>query len=169
MCSGKSTLGRALNRVTGMPFVDLDHYIEDEAGMSVKEIFAKLGEEVFRRMEWDALMRLAGMQDVIVACGGGTPCREGAMELMNASGTTVLLVPQAERLIRRLMMGRHKRPLIADITSHQQMVRFVEELSAKRMPYYSKAQYTFDTSLLETDCEIAITLDEFVRRFLSDK
>ncbi|MDE6692253.1 MAG: shikimate kinase [Muribaculaceae bacterium] len=169
MCSGKTTLGRALGIRLGVDFYDLDHEIEREAGMSVREIFDRYGETGFRRLESLALERIATLGDCIVACGGGTPCRPGAMEMMNSAGLTVRLVPEPRRHVRRLMSGRHKRPLIASIDNAKEMKDFLDFTEAKREPHYSKAQYRFDSTYLENPQEIQSTVEKFIRQFLADQ
>lgn len=167
MCSGKTTLGRALASRTGMRFIDLDQMIEEEQGMSVKSIFDELGEAKFRRLEADALARVSMMTDVIVACGGGTPCQPGAMQLMNDRGLTIKLVPDSTRLVRRLMYGRRKRPLLAGIATPAEMLEFATRKIEERAPWYDQARHSFDSSMLETKMEIAITVDEFINEFLN--
>ena len=48
MGSGKTTVGKALSKATGMMFYDLDWYIESRMRKSVSQIFAERGEEGFR-------------------------------------------------------------------------------------------------------------------------
>ena len=89
MACGKSTLLRAVaERVPGRKYIDLDHEIVRAAGKSIPAIFAEDGEEAFRRLESDILASMC-RTDAIVACGGGTPCRPGAMDAMLAAGTVV--------------------------------------------------------------------------------
>ena len=59
MGCGKSTVGRNLARKTGRKFLDMDRYIEEKAGMSVKEIFEKQGEDGFRELEHEACVELS--------------------------------------------------------------------------------------------------------------
>lgn len=70
MGSGKTTLGRAVAARTGIRFIDLDDYIEEREGCSIKEIFASRGEDAFRAIERDALQEVSRMADTLVACGG---------------------------------------------------------------------------------------------------
>ena len=161
MGCGKSTMGNAVARLTGVQFIDLDNYIEGRYHMTVKEIFAKHGEDGFRDIERRMLQEVSDFEDVLVACGGGTPCFFNNMEYMNEHGTTVFLNTPIPRLHSRLMRGRHKRPLIAD-KSDEELLVFIKEALAKRMEHYSKAQIEFSSERLENKSEIANTAREFV-------
>lgn len=119
MGSGKSTLGRALGRATGRTFIDLDNYIEQRFHANVRDIFASRGEEGFRDIERRMLREVSQFEDVIVACGGGTPCFYDNMEVMNAAGLTVMLDVSIDRLHSRLCLGRRRRPLIAAMTDDE--------------------------------------------------
>lgn len=154
-------MGRAVSQLTGFSFIDLDNYIEGRYRLSVKEIFAERGEAGFREVERRMLQEVADFEDVIVACGGGTPCFFDNMEYMNERGTTVFLNTPIERLHSRLMRGRHKRPLIADKNDEELMV-FIKEALAKRMEHYKKAQIEFSSERLENKSEIENTAREFV-------
>ncbi|MBO5272600.1 MAG: shikimate kinase [Muribaculaceae bacterium] len=156
----KSTMGRAVSALTGVPFIDLDNYIEQRFHLTVKEIFAQRGEDGFRDVERRMLQEVADFEDVIVACGGGTPCFFDNMEYMNTHGTTVFLNTPIDRLHSRLMRGRHKRPLIAD-KDDEELMTFIKEALAKRMDHYSKAQISFSSERLENKSEIANTAREF--------
>ena len=161
MGCGKSTMGRAVSQLTGVPFIDLDNYIEGRYHMSVKEIFAKHGEEGFRDIERRMLQEVADFEDVIVACGGGTPCFFDNMEYMNAHGTTVFLNTPIPRLHSRLMRGRHKRPLIAN-KSDEELLEFIKTALATRLEHYAKAQIEFSSERLESREEIENTAREFI-------
>ncbi|MCC8113253.1 MAG: shikimate kinase [Bacteroidales bacterium] len=167
MCSGKTTLGKALARATGREFIDLDDMVEAQAGMSVSQIFATEGEEAFRRREREALEQACDKGPIIVACGGGTPCRPGAMEMMNQRGLTVYLRPSAERLTERLLDGRANRPLISAISTADEMEAFAAAKLREREPYYTMAAAIFDSSMLESDAEIQASVQDFVSRFLT--
>lgn len=163
MCSGKTTLGRALARTLNFCFVDIDEKVEEIAGMKVKEVFDKKGEAEFRKLEFEALELASKLDDAVVACGGGTPCRPGAMELMNKNGITVYLKPNAERLLERLMEGREKRPLIMNISSKKEMHDFLTNTLRDREKYYSLSSAIFDSSFLESDKEISESTNKFIK------
>ena len=119
MGCGKSTLGKALAQRCDIEFIDLDDYIETRAGKKIREIFADEGEAAFRGIEREMLLEVSEKSNVLVACGGGTPCFGDKMSIMNSRGITVLLQTSHERLFERLKRGRQKRPLIAALTDEQ--------------------------------------------------
>ncbi|MDP9343673.1 MAG: shikimate kinase [Actinomycetota bacterium] len=109
--SGKSTAGRALAQMLGLPFVDLDDEIERAAGCSIPEIFQEQGEPRFRELEREALERAASGPHCVVACGGGVPLREDNRVLMRSTGTVVALDVPVKRLWTRVAAGM-PRPLV---------------------------------------------------------
>ena len=112
MGTGKSTLGRAVARRGDIRFIALDHYIEGRFHRSVSQLFEERGEDGFRKVEQAMLHEVGEFEDVIIACGGGTPCFFDNMDYMNSRGLTVLLEAPLPCLCRRLWEGRRKRPLI---------------------------------------------------------
>lgn len=158
MCSGKTTLGRALAATFGCAFVDLDDAVEARAGCSISELFATRGEAFFRRLEQETLNELSSGEPSVVATGGGTPCRPGAMEAMKRRGTVVWLEPKRERLLERLLLPeqRAKRPLLA-ARADDEIVALVDVALAEREPYYRLADLRFDSTELETEADIALT------------
>lgn len=165
MCCGKTTLGQAVGHMAGIPFVDLDEYIERQAGTTVAGIFASEGETGFRRRESAALAELAG-QDALIACGGGTPCQPGNIETMRGRGGIVVwLDATEERIVGRLTIYGATRPLVAD-KSETELKAFVSENLAARRRHYGCADVVFDSSRLETAEEIAATAEKFINEIL---
>lgn len=151
MCSGKSTLGVELARQMNLRFIDLDDYIEQRQGATIVELFARIGEARFREIETEALREVSRLHDVVISCGGGTPCHGSNMALMNRLGTTVWLTTGTERIVSRLCLPEHrvKRPATADLTD-EQITQMVHDTLSKREPYYSQAQLKFDSTRIET-------------------
>lgn len=164
MGCGKSTLGRALARLSPLEFIDLDNYIENRFHASISDLFSSRGEDGFRKVEQAMLDEVSRFCNVVVACGGGTPCFFNNMELMNERGTTVWLTTPIERIYERLQRNRSKRPIIADKTDSE-LMRFITDALAARQPFYSMAQHQFCATLLEDKSQIETTAAEFIKRF----
>lgn len=171
MASGKTTFGRALAAAMGRGFVDLDDYIVAKAGMSVSELFEAKGESGFRDLESGALDELISRDGnpLVVACGGGTPCFGDNMSLMCRSGFTVWLDAPIATLLRRLREDRAGRPLVAKIDGGGELERYVAENLERRNPHYSRAQMRFDSSRLESETEIAESVDYFIKKLNANK
>jgi shikimate kinase len=138
MGSGKSTWGRRLGKILKMPFQDTDQIIEEKLGKSVLEIFKIYGESFFRSKELECLNELGNIPSII-ATGGGLPCQNGTMELMNSVGITVYLNLPHKALFNRLLQERAKRPLITDLTENE-LANFIEQKLLEREPYYLQAK-----------------------------
>ena len=80
--AGKSSVGRRVAERLGVPFVDTDHVIEANAGMSVSDIFVTLGEDEFRRLEAEAVAQSVADGDGVVALGGGAVMRQETQQLL---------------------------------------------------------------------------------------
>lgn len=145
MACGKSFLGKSVARVLNMEFCDLDDYIESQAQKKVEEIFSSDGEEAFRKIETDSLENTFDWSHTIVATGGGTPCFGDNMEAMNEHGITVFLDCPAKIIADRLSHSKRIRPLIEKVPLDQLEV-FIETHLAKRLPFYTQAQYSVSVS-----------------------
>lgn len=140
MASGKSTFGRELAREKGIPFWDLDALVEESAGCSISDIFAREGEFFFRELERKVLHDLCVREGAFVlATGGGTPCFFDNMDCMNAAGHTLFLDTSFPELIGRLREQRGTRPLLAGL-SDEELENFVRKHLASRLPFYLMAK-----------------------------
>lgn len=158
MGAGKTTLGRALSKAVGMPFYDLDWYIESRMHKTVKQIFDSQGEQGFRIIERGMLHEVAEFENVIVSCGGGTPCFFDNMDYLNARAETVYLKASPEVLCAHLAMGRTVRPLLLG-KSGEEAREFVRAQLEWRAPFYEKARHTFDVSLMDNRDKVDISVE----------
>ena len=164
MGAGKTTVGRALSRELGIPFYDLDWYIESRMRKTVKQLFDERGEEGFRRIERNMLHEVAEFENVIVSCGGGTPCFFDNMEYMKQQGQTVYLQASPEVLYGHLLMGKSVRPLLLGKTREELLV-FIKEQLKQREPYYSQARHILNVDLMDNYGKIKISVQN-VRQLL---
>lgn len=161
MGCGKTTLGRALAAEMQVPFIDLDDYIEERCGATIRQIVAQAGMKKFRLIERQALLAVAedaAGQGAIVSCGGGTPLTPGNMELMNAQGLTIWLTTTPERISSRLCLPQEKvkRPKYAEMPN-EQILAAVRQGLQERQPSYEKAQLRFDSTYLESQEQVTGT------------
>jgi shikimate kinase len=109
--SGKTTIGRQLARRLGVPFVDSDHVIEERLGCSIREYFAREGEDAFRDVEQAVLDDLSQHHHGVLSTGGGSVLREANRRHLHDRGQVIYLRSSPEDVYRRL---RHDtvRPLL---------------------------------------------------------
>lgn len=135
--AGKSTFGKVLAIQHGMNFIDLDDLIVEREKMSIPKLFERGGERGFRLAERRALLSTLNMQNTVIACGGGTPCFDDNMQIMNANGETIWLQCPISELVRRISNDAVSRPLLVDIENIEE---FLRKLLFERKPYYELAQ-----------------------------
>jgi len=148
MASGKSTLGNLLANDRKLPFVDSDAYLEQKAGVTISEIFAQKGEPHFRSLERQVILDLQRelSSPHIISTGGGLPCRNDHMDLLNQLGITVFLDPPFETLLARLLLMRADRPMLSGY-SDQELREKMQALLDQRRPWYEQAQVRIPSTL----------------------
>ena len=159
MGSGKTTVGRALSKETGMMFYDLDWYIESRMHKSVSQIFAEKGEEGFRKIEYNMLHEVAEFEDVIISCGGGTPCFFDNIDYLNQQGEVVYLKASPETLYKHLLMAKIERPLLKD-KSADELIAYITEHLKQREPFYEKARHMLDVNVLDDYDKIKLSVQQ---------
>jgi len=141
MGCGKTAIGRRLAKKLGLPFVDLDQAIEEAAGMSVTDIFAKQGEQYFRQLELEAAKRLMNGKQSVLATGGGAFINDEIRALVKDRGISVWINADLETLLERVSK-KNTRPLLEKGNKEE----ILKELIDKRYPIYSQADITVPTS-----------------------
>ena len=159
MGAGKTTIGRALAKELGLSFYDLDWYIESRMRKTVAQIFAEKGEEGFRTIEYNMLHEVAEFEDVIISCGGGTPCFFDNMDYLNQQGDVVYLKASPETLYKHLLMAKIERPLLKD-KSADELIAYITEHLKQREPFYEKARHTLDVNVLDDYDKIKISVQQ---------
>lgn len=167
MASGKTTFGRALARRTGMQHIDLDFYIEQRFHATVSDIFAQKGEAEFRRIESAMLREVGEMTDVVISCGGGTPCFGDNLDYMNDRGLTVCLQASEDVIADRILQAGDKRPLMAR-KSRGEILETLHRHMEQRRPFYDRAKLIISGDRLENKSQIEETVGDFVKKHIHD-
>ena len=157
MGSGKTTVGRQLALSLGLSFYDLDWYIEMRFRRTIEQIFKEKGEEGFRTIEFNMLREVAEFEDIVLSCGGGTPCFGDNMDYITSKGETIYLQAAPEVLAAHLRMGKVVRPLIQG-KNDEELLQYIRLSLAEREPYYLQAKHTLDVSLLDNHDKIKTTV-----------
>ncbi|WP_329904913.1 shikimate kinase [Porphyromonas pogonae] len=165
MGSGKSTLGKKLAESMSLPFIDTDIFMENRFRQRISDMFASIGETKFRKREAVIIQELSGMQDCIIATGGGLPCHSGNMELMNESGVTIYLDVDNETLAKRLELCKRTRPTIKDKSGDELMDHVVKAMQT-RLPIYKQARLSLPCNKMETPEDEDILVKE-IEKMLS--
>jgi len=138
MCSGKSRVGRELAPLLGLRFRDIDRVIEERIGPITPWVLRE-GEEAFRVQERAVLLEVLEEQDVLIACGGGTPLGDDNMDRMLAAGTVVYLDVPLDVLVERATRAGGDRPLLFGLKGEALRSR-IEQLLTARVATYERAQ-----------------------------
>ena len=134
MGSGKSTIGRRLAQRLGMRFADADDEIERAAGMTISDIFARVGEAHFRDGERRVIARLLAEKPMVLATGGGAFINEETRALILKDSVCVWLDADIPTLVERVGRRSH-RPLLKDRDPGE----VLRDLAAVRNPIYAEA------------------------------
>tara|TARA_B100000886_G_C20326022_1_gene450278 strand:- start:24 stop:521 length:498 start_codon:yes stop_codon:yes gene_type:complete len=136
--SGKSRLGKYISSITNLIFLDLDNEIEKKLDTRVKDIFKINGENFFRKIETKTLKEIIeNKNNFILATGGGTPCFNENMSLINKSGISIFIDVKREILHERISRN-DKRPLLNGTFSLDMKL---SDLYKERIDYYKKSKY----------------------------
>jgi XRE family aerobic/anaerobic benzoate catabolism transcriptional regulator len=154
--AGKSTLGAALAKHLGVPFVELDHEVEAEAGTSLHEIFLLHGQAGYRRYERRALERtLESNERCVIATGGSIVSEPATYDLLLSACRTVWLKAAPEEHMARVAAQGDYRPMAGNREAMDDLRRIL----AGRERLYAQADVTLDTAGKSAEA----SLNELVR------
>lgn len=136
MGCGKTTIGRMYAEEIGWRFADLDDDIEAQQRASISELFERVGEEEFRRIESEAIWKRIHLirrgMPTVLSLGGGAFTREHNVEVLTDNGVTVWIDAEFETVRRRVSNASH-RPLARD-------PELFRRLYYERRRFYEKAE-----------------------------
>ena len=153
MGAGKSSVGRCIQRRTGLARLDTDEMLAAQFGKPIAEIFGTDGEEKFREAETALLRKLAPDRPAIIVTGGGIVLRRENVALLKKLGVVVWLTADQETLFERASR-RNDRPLLQK--ENPRMV--YSKLFRKREPLYAAAADVRIDTCCKTHDEVAETI-----------
>jgi shikimate kinase len=143
--AGKTTVGRAVAALLGVPFADSDAIIEERAGKPIPEIFCDDGEDAFRALERSTIASALTEFDGVLALGGGAIMSPDTRALL-AGQTVIWLTVELSDAVKRVGLGAG-RPLLA--INPRATMKFL--LDERKPLYASVATHTIPTDGREID------------------
>ena len=134
MGAGKSSIGRCLERRTGLRRFDTDESISRQFGKSIPEIFSESGEPQFRQAEAETLSKLSPTHPLIIVTGGGIVLREENIQHLKRLGIVIWLDADEKTLFERASR-RGNRPLLKTADPRSSLANILTE----RRPLYARA------------------------------
>ncbi len=147
MGTGKSKFGRQVASILKFNFYDVDHLIEEEFNMTIKELFQKHGELFFRKIEKKTISNLIlnvnlNKEKVIISLGGGGFDNKETRELLLNNTNVIWINTPLDVLVKRVGDGS-KRPMIKGNIRNSIM-----QLLKIRSKYYSLCHNQINTDKL---------------------
>ena len=141
MGAGKSTVGEILSKSIGYKFIELDSLIEKSLNEKIPDIFSKMGEDHFRKLETDSLINVSkGSGDTVISTGGGIVLKPENMKIMKSTGTSIFLKTAIETIWERVKNDKG-RPLL----HVENPYNTANELLEERKELYNKADIIVET------------------------
>lgn len=140
MGTGKTAVGRELSRMLNMPIVDIDDEIEKKQKMKINDIFSNFGEEFFRNLETEVILKFSTSRNTIISTGGGAVLRRENMDALKENGVIFCLSASARTILDRTS-GNDERPLL----KVENPLAKIEELLSFRNKFYREAGIVIDT------------------------
>jgi XRE family aerobic/anaerobic benzoate catabolism transcriptional regulator len=158
--AGKTTIGQALARTLKVPFIELDSLIEEQANLSLSELFALHGEAYYKRIAYDVLLKMVGRDErVVAAVESAVVTDPESWHLLKHQTHTIWLKASPEDHWKRVLgqegtdQGNHRHSAITELRS----------IIAQRTLMYSEAAQTIDTSALGVSEAVGIIADAIRR------
>jgi len=161
MGTGKSRIGKKLAKKLRMSYLDTDELIEKKEKDNISTIFKKKGEEYFRRVETQIVKEVALFDNYVISTGGGVVLREENMKALKKNAFIICLFASPEVILERTR-GNEDRPLLKVDDRKSR----IEKLLKYRKPFYEKADFSIDTSVLSSE-EVVEKIIKFLRKRVS--
>ncbi len=144
MGCGKTSIGKILSKKLKFDFYDLDDLLVKNQHDSIYNLFKKIGENSFRKIEHLILKNFFKKKKrYILSVGGGTPCYYNNIYLLNKFSKTFYLKTNSYTLFKRLYFEKETRPLIAHLSKNE-LFQFILKHFSKRILFYEKSYRKID-------------------------
>jgi shikimate kinase len=152
--TGKSAVGQILAERLGRTLVNMDAEIVKQAGSSIPELVKAAGWEHFRDLETSEARKLAGLDNLVIDCGGGVIEREENIAILQQNARVFWLKADVATIVKRIE-GDTQRP---SLTSGKTFTEEVAEVLDRRTPKYRSAAHCEIDTDSATPAQIADTI-----------
>ena len=159
MGTGKTTVGKLLAKKLEREFIDTDQLIEKRQGMTIPEIFTKLGEPAFRKMEADIAKELGDREGLVISTGGRLMLDPANVAALSDKGRVFCLVATPQEILSRLESDKDNRRPLLDVPNPSEQI--VELLQKRKKGYQRFLKLTTDD---KQPIDVTENLLEFMHR-----
>jgi shikimate kinase len=155
--TGKSHVGLLLGKRFGRQVISMDEEIVKSAGMPIPEIVEKYGWPKFRDLETAEAKKLAGLDQLVIDCGGGVIERPENTDILQQNAQVFWLQASVESIVARIEHGTERPALVEGKTFTEEVAEVLE----RRTPLYqAAAHHAIDTDN-RTPQQVAELIAEF--------
>ncbi len=170
MGAGKSTIGSMLSDRLDMPFLDLDDYIEEEAGKEIPNIFKEDGEPTFRKIERKCILDVIKKYEGVVALGGGSLQNQHIVDHIKLNGLLIFIDTPFSLILNRIT-EESKRPLLLNeqgtVKKKEILEKELSTLYEQRLPFYQQAELSIADSERKTAESMVNSLIKKIKNHVS--
>jgi len=166
MGSGKSTIGKLLAQRLNFAHLDLDDYFEETYKISVLNFFDKYDEAAFRGIETQLLKKTFDLENYVISTGGGTPCFNNNMPLINERGVSVYINMHPKSLFIRLKNAKRPRPRTF-LLDDEALIKRIDDDMLVREKFYKQASVEIKGENADIDALVELVSKNFKRIDLS--
>ena len=159
MGSGKTSVGKVLSTVLGVPFADTDIEISNDANSTISEIFERDGEVMFRQAETRIIKRLLDGNPCVVSTGGGAFLKNENRKIIAKFGVSVFLKVDRELLWERVRR-KDTRPLLKTASPRDTLFKILDT----RQDIYNLADFTVESNKGSSIAQSANTVIDLLSR-----
>jgi XRE family aerobic/anaerobic benzoate catabolism transcriptional regulator len=141
--AGKSTVGALLGRRLGLPFIEIDRLVAENAGLPVDQLFELHGEPFYRRLEREAVQRVVAAGDpAVIAAAGGVVNDLLTWDLLRERTISIWLEASPEEHWNRVVDQGDRRPMADNPAAMEELRALLDS----REKAYAAARITVDTT-----------------------